>query len=306
MDKILDRILAQLGDKELIEKLLALPKSDFNSLLLKVFQLQAQNTTPIEMLKAFQANRFSIPSDLVPVAYHTLETEFLSLAQNMDIKPVLLSPSAPFASCSAFGCVDQNNVVSAARGIEILSDPTNMLTIIMADELKNKKADNKTHLHYCTTARVLRAQKFPDIKGYYSHFGIFCIVSSGKDGGSYSCEKELFLKQLLFYKKILLEKYNANLSIILSKRRGYADYNGFFDKMAEVVKAELIDVPISFVFEDEDNNYYKGINFNIIMEKDGQKIEIGDGGFVDWVQKMTNNKKERCLISGIGLDRLLL
>jgi len=306
MDTILDRILAQLGDKELVEKLLALPKSDLNSLLLRIFQSQAQNTTPIEMLKAFQTNRFSVPSELDPVAYHTLETEFLSLAQNMDIKPVLLSPSAPFASSSAFGCVDQNNVVSAARGIEILSDPTNMLAVIMADELKNKKVDNKTHLHYCTTARALRAQKFPDIKGYYSHFGIFCIVSSGKDGGSYLCEKELLLKQLFFYKKILLEKYNANLSIILRKRRGYTDYDSFFDKMAEVIKIEFPDAPTSFAFENEDNNYYKGINFNIIMEKDGQKIEIGDGGFVDWMQKMTNNKKERCLISGIGLDRLLL
>ena len=31
-----------------------------------------------------------------------------------------------------------------------------------------------------------------------------------------------------------------------------------------------------------------------------------DGDFVDWMRKMTNNKRERCLISGIGLDRLLL
>jgi len=42
------------------------------------------------------------------------------------------------------------------------------------------------------------------------------------------------------------------------------------------------------------------------MKKNNDKIEIGDGGFVDWIQKMTNNKKERCLISGIGIDRLML
>lgn len=35
-------------------------------------------------------------------------------------------------------------------------------------------------------------------------------------------------------------------------------------------------------------------------------INIGDGGFVDWTQKLLGNKKERCLISGIGLDRLLM
>ena len=48
------------------------------------------------------------------------------------------------------------------------------------------------------------------------------------------------------------------------------------------------------------------MNYVINMEKDGNKIEIGDGGYVDWTQKMVNNKRERCLISGIGLDRLLL
>jgi histidyl-tRNA synthetase len=76
--------------------------------------------------------------------------------------------------------------------------------------------------------------------------------------------------------------------------------------LAELVKTEFPDVPVSYDLKNNDNNYYKGINYNIIMEKDNQKIEIGDGGFVDWIQMMTNNKKERCLISGISLDRLLL
>ena len=306
MNAIPEKILAKLGDTKLIEKLSSLPKSEFNSLLLKIFQSQARNTTPTEMLRAFQTNRFCVPSELDPAAYHALETEFLSAAQNQNIKAVLLSPAAPFASSSVFGCVDQNNVVSAARGVEILSDPTNMLAVIIADQLKNKKADNKNGLHCCTTARVLRAQVFPNKKGYYSHFGIFCIVSSGLDNGSYSCEKELLSTQLVFYKNFLSEKYDAKLSVILRKRRGYTDADGFFDKMAELVKNKFPEVPIEIDFEDEGNNYYRGINYNIIMERDDQKIEIGDGGFVDWIQKMTNNKKERCLISGIGLDRLLL
>ena len=224
----------------------------------------------------------------------------------MDVKPILLSPAAPFASSSVFGCVGQNNVVSAGRGTEILSDPTNMLSIIIAEQLKSKKADNTTPMHYCTTARVLRAQVFPNTNRHFAHFGIFCIVSSGKDSGSYRCEKDLFVKQLAFYKELLWEKYNAYLSIVLRKRRGYADGDGFLDVMADLVKNELPDVPLSFDLEHEDNNYYKGLNYNINMEKDGSKIEIGDGGFVDRMQRMTNNKKERCLINGIGLDRMLL
>ncbi|MCL2548001.1 MAG: hypothetical protein FWE76_02410 [Symbiobacteriaceae bacterium] len=306
MEEITKRILTQLGDTELVEKLLALPGADFNSLMLKVFQAQSDKVTPVEVVKAMQTNRFVVPSDVDPVAYHTLETEFLTTAHKLGIKPILLSPSAPFASSSAFGYVDQKNVVSALRGTEILSDPTNMLAIILAEKLKSMKADNTTPIHYCTTARVLRAQVFPNTGRHFAHFGLFGMVSSGKDKGSYRCEQELLFKQLTFYKELVIQRYKANLSIVLSKRRGYTDGEGFFKSMAELVARVLPDVPLSLNLVDQENNYYQGLNYNINMEKDGEIINIGDGGFVDWIQRMTNNKKERCLISGIGLDRLLL
>ena len=306
MDAITDRILARIGDKDLIKKLQALPKSDFNSLCLNIFKEQANGITPTDLLKSFQANRFAVPSEIDPVAYHRFESELLSAAQDMGIEAVLLSPAAPFASSSAFGCVDQNNVVSAGRGTEILSDPTNMLAIIIAGRLKNNPAKYREPLHLCTTARVLRAQVFPKRKGYYSHFGIFSIVSTGTDTGSYSCEKELFKKQLVYYRKLLVEKYNAELSVTLRKRRGYTDSDGFFRSIIELVKTELPDVPLTLNSDSEENNYYKGIHFSVYMHKDNESIEIGDGGFVDWTQKMTGSGKERCLISGIGIDRLLI
>jgi len=42
------------------------------------------------------------------------------------------------------------------------------------------------------------------------------------------------------------------------------------------------------------------------VDKENESVEIGDGGFVDWIQQMTGNKKERCVISGIGLDRMMI
>jgi hypothetical protein len=306
MGVIADRILSELGDTGLVEKLLALPKPDFHSLLLHVFREQANKVGPADVLKSFRTIRFSVPSEIDPVAYHRLESTFLSFAQNAGMEAVLLSPAAPFASSSAFGYVDQNNVVSAARGTEFLSDPTNMLAIIIAGRLKNNHIANREPVHLCTTARVLRAQVFPKGKGYYSHFGIFSIVSSGKDIGSYSCEKALLGKHLAYYKKLLVEKHDAELSIALRKRRGYSDGDGFYSSMAELVMAELPGVPLSLDSAYEENNYYQGLHFEIYMQKDNQSMEIGDGGFVDWTQKMTGSRKERCLISGIGLDRLLI
>jgi hypothetical protein len=305
MARIIDRVLDDIGDVELLDKLLSLPKSDLNTLLLEIYKLQAEKLTPNELLRAYQSNRFAAPGEVNPIAYHRVEADLLKIADDMGISGILLSPSAPFGSCSVFGCVDQNNVISAARGTETLPDPTNMLAVIIADRLmKGRIAKTKTD-HYCTTARVVRAQAFSG-KDFFAHFGIFSMVSYGMDSGSYSCEKELFVKQLAYYKRLLSEKYGARLSVTLRKRGGYTDNDGFFERMTQLVQGELPEVPLSFDLEHENNNYYKGINFKLYVEKDNEKIEIGDGGFVDWIAKMVSNKKMRCLISGIGIDRMLL
>lgn len=303
MTRIIDRVLDDIGDAELLDKLLSLPKSDLNTLLLEVYKLQAEKLTPNELLRAYQSNRFAAPGEVNPIAYHRVEADLLKIADDMGISGILLSPSAPFGSCSAFGCVDQNNVISAARGTETLPDPTNMLAVIIADRLI-KGMIAKTD-HYCTTARVVRAQAFSG-KDFLAHFGIFSMVSYGMDSGSYSCEKELLVKQLAYYKRLFSEKYGARLSVTLRKRGGYMDNDGFFERMTRLVQSELPEVPLSFDLEHENNNYYKGINFKLYVEKDNEKIEIGDGGFVDWIAKMVSNKKMRCLISGIGIDRMLL
>lgn len=305
MSTILDRILRQIGDQEIIDKLLSLSKADLNSLLLELFEKQTDKFTPADVLKAYQANRFSTPSDIDPAKFHALETQLLTAAQKMDIQTILLSPSAPLGSCSVFGCVDQYNVVSALRGTETLSDPSNMMAIIIADRLKRRTESNTPPLHYATTVRAVRAQVFSG-KGFFAHFGLFCMVSSGKDIGSYACEKELLKKHLHFYKDLLQEHFNAKLSIVLRKRGGYTDGDGFFNKMTEVVQTAFPDTPLSFDYDDVDNKYYKGINFQIYMETEHEKMMIGDGGFVDWIHQMLGSKKERCLISGIGLDRFLL
>ncbi|MEK8130469.1 hypothetical protein WMW72_21405 [Paenibacillus filicis] len=305
MSTIINRILKQIGDPELLDKLLSLSKADLNSLLLELFEKQTEKLTPADVLKTFQSNRFSTQSEVNPAKFHALETQLLAAAKEMDIETVLLSPSAPLGSCSAFGCVDQYNVVSALRGTETLSDPSNMLAIIMADKLKRRIENNTPPLHYATTARVIRAQAFSG-KGFSAHFGLFCLVSSGKDSGSYICEKELWIKHLLFYKELLHEHYNAKLSIVLRKRGGYTDGDCFFTRMTELVKITLPDTQLTLDYDTEDNKYYQGINFKIYMETDDEKIEIGDGGIVDWMNQMLGSKKERCLISGIGLDRLLM
>ncbi|MDL2215717.1 hypothetical protein LJB77_01405 [Ruminococcaceae bacterium OttesenSCG-928-N02] len=301
----MDRILKQTGDPKMIEKLLALPRADLNSLLLALFDKQSMRLSPQGILKAYSQNRFSVPGELDPAAFHALEAELLRTAQNTGMQTVLLSPCAPLGSCSVFGCVNQYNVISSLRGVETLSDPSNMLAIIIADKLKNRACDNTTPLHYATSARVVRAQPVEG-EGFFAHFGVYCMVSSGKDRGAYMCEKELLEKHLLFYRETLQTKFGAKLSIVLCKRSGYKDGDGFFEQISEAIQAILPGTPLAFANDDLDNRYYQGINFKIMMHTKGGAVEIGDGGFVNWMSQMLGSKKERCLISGIGLDRLVL
>ncbi|AMC93126.1 hypothetical protein AOC36_03800 [Erysipelothrix larvae] len=304
MSDILTRITNKIGDKDIVGKLSSLSKSDLNSLLLEVFDRQANTLAASDILKSYQANRFTIPSSIDPEKIHTLESKLLSKARKMDIKPIMLSPSAPLGSCSAFGSVDQYNVVSALRGIEILSDPSNMLAIIIADKLKRKEESNTVPIHMATTARAIRAQNFVG-EGLYSHFCLFCMVSSGIDTGSYTCEKMLLEKHLNYYKDVLSEIENGRFSITLRKRNGYKDNDGFFDRMVETIKLIFPNIELSIHDDDVDNNYYKGINFKLSVKQGNETVEMVDGGFVDWTYQMLGNKKERCLISGIGLERLL-
>jgi hypothetical protein len=38
----------------------------------------------------------------------------------------------------------------------------------------------------------------------------------------------------------------------------------------------------------------------------GQPFEIADGGLVDWTQRLVPSRKERLMISGLGVERLAL
>jgi hypothetical protein len=304
MSDLLHRILGEIGCPDLLERLDGLRGSDLNSLLLALYKRRAEGLDARGVLKAHAQNRFTAPSALDPVRYRALEAELLSLARDCGAEPVLLSPVAPLGSCAAFGCVSQNNVVSAARGLEALADPTNMLALILADRRRRGEFAPDTRVHLCATARVTRAQLFEGPHSF-AHFGVFCVVSGGWDAGSYGCEAALLLDQLALYRQLFAQKYRAGLSVTLRRRAGYRDGDGFFNRMCALFAERFPDVPIAHEEEESGNGYYRGLNFKLYLQTGDERIEIGDGGFVDWLGQATGDRRARCLISGIGLDRLM-
>ena len=51
--------------------------------------------------------------------------------------------------------------------------------------------------------------------------------------------------------------------------------------------------------------YYRDLCFKLNVRAGAAWAEIGDGGFTDWTARLTASAKERLLISGVGIDRVV-
>ena len=51
--------------------------------------------------------------------------------------------------------------------------------------------------------------------------------------------------------------------------------------------------------------YYTDFAFLVhVLRESGEKLEMIDGGSVNWTQQLLSNAKERLIISGLGTERL--
>jgi len=137
------KILEKLGNESLISDLTtALSQSEITTLLLALSKEITETSTPTDLLNKYASNRFVQPSVLNPITMKQAELAMLDMADQAGFVPIELAPSALLGSSSVIAKVDQNNVISAARGVELISDSTNMLAIHLAHGLKNKSIDN--------------------------------------------------------------------------------------------------------------------------------------------------------------------
>ncbi|KSU85427.1 hypothetical protein GA0061096_1669 [Fictibacillus enclensis] len=302
---ILERIVKELGVEQIVELLAdRIPETDLYTLLLYVFREKTQRLVPSELLKRYQANRSVHPASVDPIQLKQLELDILKIASNHFATPVQLSPVAPLGSCSVVATVDQNKVLSAIRGTEVVSDATNLLALHISDLLKSRKKSNREdYIRLCTTHRHVRTQYFNN-PGMFPHFHLFCMVTSGTDTGSYQFEKQSFWEHITVYQDIFQSLFQSDIEVILSGRDGYKDSEGLLRRVAQLGKR--FSIKVSIKEPNLENQYYKGLQFTVITKINGEEHNIGDGGFVDWSQKLLGSKKQRLIISAIGLDRLLL
>jgi len=284
----------------LSEKLSA---SELNSLLLEVFQQKTARTTPAELLRAYQQNRFVRPAEVDAVGFAEWRLDWLRGSRAAGFEPLELSPVAPLSSCSAVATASQHKIISALRGTEVVADATNVLAL---ESAARRKAQGfpKEVLRLSATHRHVRAQEVPKVPGFSAHFSILGLTSAGRDTGDFEFERENVRQHVQFYRTFLEEKLG------LRPVRVKLLPSGESDRAFHVVQAFLEKTEPHWPLEvaaasHHEQRYYAGLQFKIVVTLPGAgEVEIADGGFTDWTQRLTGNQKERLLISGIGLELL--
>ncbi len=270
---VLARVLRSLGGEEALERLAALPGSDLTSVLLALMRRRAGALSGPDVLRQYRSDRFVAPS-AVPFEVLRATEDRLLAALPPAFSVLALAPVAPLGTCSAVAEVDQNNVVSTVRGTEVAADPTNALAL----EAAVRRQAGADDVRLAAVQRVVRAQLFSG-EGRFAHFTLFAAVSAGRDRGSLAFERQHFVEHISFLREACGD-VEVRVTVL--------------DPRFEVVRGDLPADP------SRSTGYYRGLCFKVF--RDG--VEIGDGGFVDWTQRLTGNRKERLLISGVGVDRL--
>jgi hypothetical protein len=274
-----------------------LPPTDLQSLLIAVARARADQVTPADVMRRWQQDRFVRPAAADPRRVAAVEARLWQLLP-AEFTGVELSPVAPLGTCTAVGPVSQNRIVTTVRGTEVVSDSTNVLAVEAAVRRRGQPKDGRTDLAACH--RQLRAQVFGP--GAAAHFRLFALVSSARDSGSGRTEASLLTRHLAYWLDVL--------DALIPHRRPRIGLSVFdspmlADRLADTIRpgvgrhaAFLIDQP----GRTHGRGYYTGLALRITEEQGG--TELGDGGLTSWTAQLTQDAKERCLVSCIATERL--
>ncbi len=305
MDDILRRIERELGVADAAERLATrIQQADLHSLLLHVFERRARERTPADVLADYATNRFARPSLADPVALARFDQAAFA-ALPASFQALELSPVAPLAASSALATVHQNKALASIRSVEVLSDATNVLALECA--LRRKallRADTRSAepVQLAASHRHLRAQAFTPHPNFSAHFRLFALCSAGRDSRDERFHPSALDAHLRFYARIARESLGPAFAVRIA-----------LTDLASAAPRDLWrrDYPGVEVVFDQDRasgrGYYGEVCFKIHArprEGDGEWLELGDGGSVDWTAKLLSNAKERLVISGISSERI--
>ncbi len=239
------------------------------------------------------------PSPIDARTMHALDG--LALAAADGFEALVLSPVVPLGSCSVVAPTSQDRTLSANRGTEVVSDPTNALALECAKRLR----ESPTQVHrLCASHQVMRCQPLPPGKGMTRHFRMFAMVEAGPARGDDGFEVDAFARQIDVL--VRLCTHAATLGYRLEPHRLVLRVHPDAPTLGDRLEARLRTVlPVQRVALDA--AYYDAVRITFdVRAPDGELVPIGDLGRFDWMAKLGANQRLRMVATGFGLQLLPL
>lgn len=266
--------------------------SELWSLLLDVMQARALARTPAALVQQWERDGFVQPAPIDQRTLLALDAELLAAAAGFEA--LQLAPLAPLGACAQVGPTSQHKIVSAGRGTEVVSDPTNVLALECARRLRRDAAQI---VRLATCHRCVRAQPFPQQPGFAPHFSIFALASGGREqvahGFSLAALREHIAVHLAGLDRLEQRGYafpDRRVTLLATAARG---------ALADRLATDLSGLPIDRAVLA--HPYYDGLRFQIsVRDPDGAVVPLIDGGLFDWLGRLTSNRRLVLVASGMG------
>ncbi len=262
------------------------------SVLLEALARRAGERAPAEVLAQYRRDRFVTPAQTDQRISVAVDGHLLAAADGFEA--IELAPVAPLGSCSTVALTSQHRTLSALRGLEVVSDPTNVLALEIASRWQTARSD----VHLVTCQRVVRAQPAPRLPGYAQHFRIFVLASGGLETQDHG------------FTVATMARHIATMLAALDQleQHGYAFGARRVDllatpertRLAERIGATITGIPVA-VKALEHAYYSGGLRYQLwLTARDGKEIPAVDGGSFDWLAKLTSNRRAVYVTTGAG------
>ena len=259
-------------------------------------QARALARSAKELVAQYGRDPFCVPAPVDLRTMLAIDSHLVAAAERFEA--VELSPVAPMGTCSVVGLTHQHRVLSALRGTEVVSDPTNVLALECALRLRAHAAAD---VHLATSQRVIRAQPTPKLPGYGQHFRMFALGSGGIEREDHAFTIET----------VALHVHTILAGLTRLEREGYALGQRRVEILASPERQRLGD-QLAVLLDAErkplEHPYYSGgLRYRIwVSAPDGTELPLADGGTFDWLSQLTSNRRAVFIGSGLGSQLIAL
>ncbi|NUO48903.1 MAG: hypothetical protein HOV80_08610 [Polyangiaceae bacterium] len=277
---------------------LSSPPSETTPDLLELARNQAEKRRPIDLVGQRQRDAFVQPSSVDQRILHDLDG--LALDAASEFEALQLSPVAPLGICSAVAPTSQDRTLSANRGTEVVSDPTNVLAVECATRLARDPAQV---IRLCTLHQVLRAQPLPKQAGFSRHFRLFTPVVGGPARADDGFEVEAVAQIVGVFDRLMSSCETIGASF--ANRRARIFKSEARPVLAARARAMLADSHPHIAIEEVtlESTYYAGLRVMLFADAPAAPgVNIADVGVFDWIEKLLSNRRMRFVAGGFGIE----